>query len=133
MPAGPEHRGPDAPRVARFVVNGVVATAVNYAVLAVLIDGLQVRYAGVAALIAALAGITASFVGNRIFVFRSRGPLLVELLRFKTLYGAVAIFQALFLAGWSDLLRLDYRPGFVLVVGISTFISYFGSKRLVFR
>jgi putative flippase GtrA len=120
-------------RAARFIVNGLAATAVNYAVLVVLIEWLEVPYAGPAALVAALVGIAVSFTGNRLFVFRSGGPLLPELLRFKALYAAVALFQGAFLAIWTDLLSFDYRLGFIVVTVLGASISYLGSRSLVFR
>ena len=110
-------------QLARFVINGVIATTVNYAVLVILVEGVRIEYVGVAGLLSAFAGIVASFIGNRVYVFRSQAPLLRELFRFKTLYLFVALFQALFLALWSDVLEHDYNLGFILVTGVGVLIS----------
>jgi len=120
-------------QLARFVINGVMATTVNYAVLVILVEGVRIEYVGVAGLLSAFAGIVASFIGNRVYVFRSQAPLLRELFRFKTLYLFVALFQALFLALWSDVLEHDYNLGFILVTGVGVLISYYGNKIFVFR
>ena len=57
-------------QVARYIVNGLFATAVHYGVLTFCLTVLQLPSAGVANLIAAVFGITASFFGSRYFVFR---------------------------------------------------------------
>jgi len=117
----------------RFIVNGLVATAVNYVVLVTLIEYAGLRYAGVAALLSAIAGITASFVGNRLFVFSSQAPIFRELLRFKVLYAGIALFQAIGMALWSDLLSLNYSLGFLLITAMSVVLSYLGNRSLVFK
>ncbi|MEK8020014.1 MAG: GtrA family protein [Candidatus Parabeggiatoa sp.] len=117
----------------KFIANGLVATAVNYCVLAFLVDVIELSHIWMAGFVAAIAGISASFIGNRHFVFRSTAPIVGELLRFKTLYAVTALFQVIFLALWSDVLALDYRLGFILVTGLSVFISYHGNRILVFR
>lgn len=120
-------------RSVRFLVNGAVATAVNYAVLALLVEQAGMRYTGAAALLSALAGIAASFVGNRHFVFRSKAPILQELVRFKAVYAGIALFQAACLAVWSDMLALDYTLGFLLVTAVSVLLSYCGNRSFVFK
>jgi len=117
----------------RFIVNGLGATAVNYAVLVILIEYAGLRFAGVAALLSAIAGISASFVGNRLFVFRSKAPVLTESIRFNVLYAGIALFQAVCMGLWSDLLSLDYSIGFLLITVMSAFLSYVGNRSMVFK
>jgi putative flippase GtrA len=116
-----------------FLINGLVATAVNYAMLVILIEYVGLRYTGVAALLSAIVGISASFLGNRFFVFRSKAPIMMELVRFKIVYAGTAVFQALCMALWSDLLSLNYSLGFGLITAICVFLSYFCNRSFVFR
>ncbi|HYN55504.1 MAG TPA: GtrA family protein [Methylotenera sp.] len=117
----------------RFLLNGLVATAVNYGVLVILIEYVGIRYTGFASLLSAIAGISISFIGNRVFVFRSKAPIVMELIRFKMVYVGTALFQALCMALWSDMLSLNYTLGFVTVTAISVFVSYFSNRSFVFK
>jgi putative flippase GtrA len=120
--------------LARYVVNGFAATLVHFGVLTFNIEVLGLRSAGVANGIAAIFGITASFLGNRYFVFPgARAALSTLVLKFGGLYGAIALMHALVLALWTDWLGLDYRIGFLLATGLQASLSYLGNKFLVFR
>ena len=120
--------------LARYVVNGIAATVVHFGVLTFNIEVLELRSAGVANGIAAIFGITASFLGNRYFVFPgARAALSTLVLKFGGLYGAIALMHALVLALWTDWLGLDYRIGFLLATGLQASLSYLGNKFLVFR
>ncbi len=116
-----------------FLINGVVATLVNYATLVIQVDYFHISYAGIAALISAVAGILSSFLGSRYLVFESSAPILSEFLRFKTLYVSIAIFQAFVIFLWADVFLLNYTLGFVLVTLISVVFSYIGNQRFVFK
>lgn len=120
--------------VGRYVVNGLAATAVHYAVLSFCLEVLQLPSAGLANLVAAAFGITASFFGSRWFVFRRPDePIGRQAARFGALYAAIACLHALVLALWTDYLGLDYRWGFLLATGAQVALSYWGNKRLVFN
>lgn len=119
---------------ARFIVNGLVATAVHFGVLAFGLEVLELPSAGVANFIAALFGITASFLGNRHFVFRAaHAPALPQALSFGALYALLALAHGFILYLWTDRAGLDYRIGFLVATGFQLAISYFGNKTLVFR
>jgi len=123
-----------ARELARYVVNGVAATLVHYGMLTFNLEVLGLRSAGLANGIAAIFGITASFLGSRYFVFPgASAPLETQVLRFGSLYGAIALMHALLLALWTDWLGLDYRVGFLLATGLQVCLSYLGNKFLVFR
>ncbi|MYF86754.1 MAG: GtrA family protein, partial [Rhodospirillaceae bacterium] len=64
----------EAGRVLRFVLNGLFATAVHYAVLAGLVEGAGMASAAIANALAAVCGVAVSYIGNRSFVLRSRAP-----------------------------------------------------------
>ena len=104
----------------RFVVNGLVATAVHYAVLTFNLQVLGFGSAGLANLCAAVVGITSSFLGSRFYVFAqsAQQPWLPQLLKFSGLYGAIALLHGLVLWLWTDRLGLDYRAGFLLATGL---------------
>lgn len=123
-----------AGEVLRYGINGIVATAVHYAVLSINLQVLRFDSAGLANLLAACFGISASFFGSRYFVFPPTGEtLLVEALRFSGLYGAIALLHGLVLLLWTDHFGLDYRWGFLLATLLQVSLSYLGNKFLVFR
>lgn len=127
MPSFPRHE------FVRFLVNGLVATLIHFAVLTFLIEVVHVPLAAAASLVAALFGITASFLGNRYVVFRGHaGRLQDQVARFAGLYLAIACLHALALYLWADVLGLDYRVGFVIATGLQVMLSYAGNKLLVF-
>lgn len=120
--------------VSRYVINGFVATAVHYAVLTVNINFFDFKSAGFANFIAAIFGITTSFLGSRYFVFeRTDDEILSQALKFSSLYGAIAVLHGLLLWVWTDLRGLDYRLGFLFATGVQVSLSYLGNKFLVFK
>jgi putative flippase GtrA len=121
-------------QAARYVLNGLLASAVHFAVLLLALDLLHLRSAGLSNLLASVVGISASFLGNRYFVFAaSAQPFADQLLRFGGLYGAIAAVHAVTLWAWTDVGGLDYRVGFLLAVGIQLILSFVGNKTLVFN
>jgi Predicted membrane protein len=127
-------RGSDLRQFARFVVNGLAATAVHFGMLTFLVEVVHLGSKGLANSIAAVFGILASFIGNRFFVFASRtGSLRKELLRFSVLYAALALLSGALMALWADVFSLDYRIGFVAISGIQLVLSFLGNRMLVFK
>jgi len=119
---------------ARYVANGLAAAGVHFSVLWLCLVPGQLGSAGVANLLASLAGIAASFVGNRYFVFRAGAePIWAQLARFWVLYAMLSAMHGLVLLAWTDLLGLDYRIGFLLGAALQAVITYFGGKHWVFR
>lgn len=124
----------NAAEIGRYVINGLVATAVHYAVLTINIKLLSFNSAGLANLVAAIFGIAASFLGSRYFVFKSsQDRLLQQVSTFVFLYGAIAVLHGLILWAWSDIGGFDYRLGFLLATVAQVLFSYFGNKFLVFK
>jgi putative flippase GtrA len=118
----------------RYVINGLVATAVHFGVLTLLVEVAQVPSKGVANLLAAAVAIVASFLGNRYFVFAAtRARATGQLWRFVLLYAAIALVNGGLMALWSDLLKFDYRVGFVLISIIQFILSFLGNRLLVFK
>jgi putative flippase GtrA len=120
--------------IIRYIINGVVATAVHYAVLLFNLDVLNFNSAGLANLVAAIFGITMSFLGSRYFVFcKVDESITVQAVKFSGLYGVIALLHGLMLFTWTDWLGLDYRIGFLIATVLQVFLSYIGSKFLVFK
>jgi putative flippase GtrA len=118
----------------RYGINGLAATAVHYIVLTFNLKVIELPSAGLANLIAALFGITASFLGSRYFVFPGTGDnIFAQAAKFSVLYGAIAILHGLVLLVWTDWIGNDYRVGFLLATSLQVLGSYFGNKFLVFR
>ena len=118
----------------RYVVNGLVATGVHFAVLTFNLKVAGWDSAGLSNLVAAVFGISASFIGSRIYVFvGSTEPLFHQVYRFVLLYVAIALLHGLLLYGWTDVYGLNYVWGFGVATVMQMLLSYFGNKVLVFK
>lgn len=123
-----------AEEVIRYVVNGVVATVVHFGVLSFNLNVLNFSSAGLANLIAAVFGITTSFLGSRYFVFqRDEECITRQAIKFSGLYGSIALLHGLILLVWTDWLAMDYRTGFLIATAFQVSLSYIGNKFLVFK
>ena len=121
-------------QAARYVVNGIVATAVHYAVLQFNLSVLRIPSAGLANLFAAVVGIATSFLGSRYFVFRAHaGSFRHQLAKFGLLYACIAVLHGTVLWLWTDLNHFDFHIGFLLATAVQVALSFWGNKALVFR
>ncbi len=119
---------------ARYVINGVAATIIHYGVFAFNLEWLGFRSAGAANFVAAFFGITASFLGSRYYVFRSRSTSIwQQAAGFGGLYGAIAILHGVVLWVWTDWWGFDHRAGFLIATALQMSLSYLGNKYLVFK
>lgn len=120
--------------LARYIINGLVATAAHYGVLSFNLTVLELPSAGLANLLAACVGISVSFLGSRYYVYRKlRESIYAQAAKFSGLYGAIAALHGLVLLFWTDWLRLDYTLGFLMATVLQVFLSYSGNKHLVFK
>lgn len=118
----------------RYVVNGLFATAVHYAVLDLNMTILGFRSAGFGNFVAAIVGIFVSFLGSYYYVFDTKqARILPQLVKFAGLYGAIAVLHGAALWLWSDRFGLDYRTGFLTATALQVALSYLGNKHIVFR
>ena len=123
-----------AGEVGRYIVNGLVATAVHYSLLMANLELLDLRSAGVANFIAALFGITISYFGNRYFVFKNTVESIIsQASKFGVLYGFIAILHGFILFVWTDRYAFSYSIGFLIATVLQLSLSYFGNKFLVFK
>ena len=118
----------------RYLINGLAATAVHFAVLTFNLTVLGWRSAGISNLVAAIFGIAASFLGSRYFVFQgSTESLFKQVYRFIFLYAAIALLHGALMYVWADHYNLNYIVGFVVATGMQVLCSYWGNKRMVFK
>lgn len=120
-------------QIVRYGLNGIFATFIHYLVLCVCIDLLHFYKAGVANLVASSFGITASFIGNKYYVFREiNAQIYKQATTFVALYICIALLHGLTLYVWSDVLLLSYHIGFLIAVCIQFALGYYASKYYVF-
>ena len=118
----------------RYIINGFLATIIHFSVLTFNLKVFEFHSAGLANMLAACFGITASFVGSRFFVFNKRNEHIAkQALKFVILYAAIAGIHGVVLFIWSDLYKFDYRSGFLLATFFQVVFSYIGNKILVFK
>lgn len=122
-----------AKQFTRFVINGLAATGVHFAVLTYNLQVLNMTSAAWANMVAAIFGISVSFLGSRYYVFRQTSRLWGrQLMTFLLLYGAIAILHGFVLLIWTDGMGLAYQVGFLIATVLQVIFSYFGNKFLVF-
>jgi putative flippase GtrA len=132
--AVPPSEATEYPQIIRYGINGAAATLVHFSVLWFNLNALGVRSAGLANLLAAAIGITASFLGSRYYVFRGHAErILTQAAKFGGLYAAIALLHGAVLYLWSDMAGLDYRIGFAIALVLQVALSYLGNRNLVFR
>jgi putative flippase GtrA len=120
--------------ITRYIINGLLATAVHFSVLTLNLEVLKIPSAGLANMLAAVFGISTSFFGSRFFVFKEHtGSLASQAAKFASLYVFIAILHGGVLYGWTDVAGLNYRIGFVLATFMQIAFSYVGNKTLVFK
>jgi putative flippase GtrA len=118
----------------RYILNGLTATAVHYGILTLNLRVLEISSAGISNFIAALFGISTSFLGSRYFVYRDHtGTLKKQAVSFLSLYLTIALLHGSALYLWTDRFGLPYQTGFLLATVIQVSLSYFGNKIFVFK
>lgn len=121
-------------QLARYIINGLLATALHFAILTFNLKVLHIPSAGLANLIAASIAITVSFFSSRHFVFRAaHAPVLRQALAFGVLYALLAIAHGVILYLWTDRAGFDYRIGFLLATCVQVAGSYLGNRLVVFK
>lgn len=124
----------DKQEIIRYIINGLLATAIHFSVLTLNINVFAFHSAGVANMVAALFGISASFIGSRYFVYRNHTKSFGNhAIRFGLFYASIALLHGLVLYLWSDIYHHSYQIGFVLATLLQVALSYIGNKVLVFK
>lgn len=119
-------------QLASFVVIGLAATAVHYAVLLLLV---QVAHKPPvpATLLGFCCGGLISYSLNRRHTFKSRRRHREAVTRFVAVAGVGFVATALLMTAAVDGARVDYRLAQVVVTGIVTVWSYVASRWWTFR
>ena len=124
----------DQSEIIRYIINGLLATGVHFSVLTINLQIYDMQSAGLANLIAAIFGITSSFIGSRYFVFKNhQEPIHNQAIKFGMLYATIACLHGAVLYGWTDVYKFDYRIGFMIATVLQVVMSYWGNKILVFK
>lgn len=130
----PKIKGVAVAQIVRYGLNGIAAAVIHFTVLWFNLKVLNIPSAGLANLVAAAVGITASFFGSRYYVFRSHTENVYhQATKFALLYVAIALLHGLVLYLWSDVGQFDYRIGFLFALVLQVILSYWGNKSLVFK
>ena len=125
---------PDKNILIKYIFNGFLATAIHFSVLTFNLNILHFQSAAAANMVASIASIFISYIGNRFYVFNiTNYPVLEQLTKFFGMYWLIACLHGLVLYIWSDWLKFDYRIGFILAVCIQFFFGYIGNKKVIFR
>jgi len=124
----------DKDEIYRYIINGIVATAIHFTILTINIDVFEFKSAGIANLVAAIFGISASFIGSRYFVYRDHsGTIASHIIKFVILYISIALLHGGVLYLWTDIYHHAYQIGFLLATILQVALSYVGNKILVFK
>ncbi len=132
-------------QVLRFLIVGVWNTLFAYGLFALLTYLLTPRMASsyaaamTASALSTVVCITVSFVGHKLFVFRTRGNFLKEYLRAFVVYGSTSLVGFILLPIVMFVLNpfvtpqaaVSYLAGAILTVG-TVVVSFFGHKQYTF-
>lgn len=139
-PPGPLIRLIRDQRVA-FVVVGVINTVVGFAIFIAASETvghfIDHRFGKVAGSLVTLAithvlSVLFAFAMHRTFVFRVRGHVLRDLMRFWSVYLTAACINFVALPVLVEL-GLDRIPAQAIIVALTTLLSYFGHRHFSFR
>lgn len=127
-------RAPWADLKTRFVLVGVVNTAFGYGVFALLLTTLErhVHYLGVL-LAAHVIGVLEAFVLHRWLVFRVRGQVWLDLVRFWSVYLVALGVNLVLLPAFVELGGLPVLLAQLIVLLVVAIGSYVGHRSFSFR
>jgi putative flippase GtrA len=119
----------------RFVAVGFSNFAVHFTVfrVALALPWSSEFKAALSQLAAYAVATTWSFIWNRRFTFRSKGPMFGQALRFLTLQASMALITASLIGLTVDILELPAVPSWFVIMGGATIVNFLFTKRWVFR
>lgn len=117
-------------RFLRYVLVGVVATGVHYAILVAWVE-IAGWPAWSGAGVGAVVGAQVAFVGNRALTFMHRGRLLASWWRFQAT-AAVGALTAVVTVGMAQRIGWHYLVGQVVATGLATLLTYAINRRWSF-
>ncbi|MFA6104532.1 MAG: GtrA family protein [Victivallaceae bacterium] len=121
-------------KVVRFLITGVWNTLFGVLVYIVLYEGLKqwVNYL-VLAVPANILAITNAYICYKLFVFKTRGNIVREYLRFYVVYGGAMLMGMALMFGMVSGLGLNPVISQILCVPISLIFSYCSHRNYSFR
>jgi putative flippase GtrA len=121
------------PEFVRFIIAGGWNTVVGYGVFSGLYYWLSARihYFAVIAL-SSVISVTIAFASHKIFVFRTKGNVLREYLRFYGVYAVPISLSFVLFPFFVEVLRANPYVAQAVIITITVVISYFGHKYVSF-
>jgi putative flippase GtrA len=123
-------RDPTFLQLSKFGLVGVLNTLVGYGAFLILLN--YTNYL-MSLVISHILGVTHSYIWNKWWVFKSNKNLIIEFLKFNSVYAAVFFSNALVLIFFVNVLNLDPRIGQLIALPMITMISFTGHKYWSFR
>lgn len=121
-------------RITRFLVTGVWNTAFGVIVYIVLYEGLKQWVNYLVLLIPGnILAITNAYICYKLFVFKTRGNIIREYLRFYVVYGGAMLLGFVLMFVLVDGLGLNPVAAQILCVPISIIFSYCSHRNYSFR
>ena len=128
-----KHR-PEVLKIIKFLVTGAWNTAFGVLVYIVLYEGLKQWVNYLVLLIPGnILAITNAYICYKLFVFKTRGNILREYLRFYVVYGGAMLLGFVLMFVLVDGLKLNPVAAQVLCVPISIVFSYCSHRNYSFR
>ena len=118
-------------QIYRFISVGILNAIISVGSYFILLD-LNVYYL-YSFLIAHIVGITNSFIWNRLWTFKSKGNLLIQYLKFNSVYVVTFIVNLMLLMFFVEKFMLNPKIAGVLALIVISIISFYGHKYWSFK
>lgn len=118
-------RSPELARITKFILVGLINTAVGYGAFFILSYFL---YYLVALVVSHFIGVINSYIWNKYWTFKMRRQSAKEFIKFNLVYLLVLLANIAVLYIMVNDLMINPRIGQIVVLPIITIISYFGHK-----
>lgn len=114
----------------KFTFVGILNTIVGYGLFFIFVSYINYLLATILSHIIAVAH---SYLWNRYWVFPSRNPVLWEFLKFNSVYLLVLVENLVLMFCFVNYFSIDPKIAGLLILPITTLISYFGHRRWSFK
>ena len=115
----------------RFLIVGILNTIVGYGTYYIIIS-FNISYV-IAMTISQIVGVTHSFFWNKFWTFKSKKSGRKEIFKFVSVYLVTYVMNLTLLAFFIEIMKIDKRVAPIIILFITTLISYFGHKFWSFR
>ena len=114
----------------KFTLVGILNTIVGYGLFFIFVGYINYLLATILSHIIAVAH---SYLWNRYWVFPSKNPVLWEFLKFNSVYLIVLVENLVLMFCFVHYFSIDPKIAGLLILPITTLISYFGHRRWSFK